>query len=93
MKVYIISYRLQSKKDYTGLYEQLEALPDWWHYLESTWLVATEQNANQLYNLMRPHLDQEKDDILIIQAGTDMQGWLPKDAWEWIHRNFLGLTV
>ncbi len=90
MSVYIVSYQLRKKKNYTGLFEQLKALPGWLHYLDSTWLIATEEGANQLYNRLSPHLDQE-DSILIIQAGTDMQGWLPKDAWKWIHQNLLGL--
>lgn len=90
MNVYIVSYELRTKKNHIGLFEQLKASPSWWHYLDSTWLVATHENANQLCDRLRPHLDQE-DSILIIQAGTDMQGWLPKDAWKWINQNLLGL--
>jgi len=91
MRVYIVSYDLRKNgKIYIGLSEQLKASPGWWHYLDSTWLVATQENANQLYNRLAPHIDQE-DSILIIQAGTEMQGWLPEDAWKWIHRELLGL--
>ena len=90
MNVYIVSYELREKKNYTGLFEQLRASPGWWHYLGSTWLIATQENANQLYNRLSPHLDT-KDSILVIQAGTEMQGWLPQDAWEWIGRELLGV--
>lgn len=90
MKTYVVSYELRKKKNYIGLYEQLKASSGWWHYIDSTWLVATEESANELYNRLKPHLDQE-DSILIIQAATDMQGWLPKDAWKWIHQTLLGL--
>lgn len=92
MSVYIVTYQLRKKKNYVGLFEQLEASPAWWHYLDSTWLVATQEDANQLCDRLAPHLDKE-DSILVIQAGTEMQGWLPEDAWKWIMRNLLGLPV
>ena len=80
--VYVVSYDLRKPgQDYKGLFDELEASPSWWHYLESTWLIATSESANELYNRLRKHLDGG-DSILIIQAGTDMQGWLPKKAWE-----------
>ena len=91
MRVYIVSYGLGKKKNHIGLFEQLQASGGWWHYLDSTWLIATQDDANQLYRRLKPHIDEQEDSILIIQAGTDMQGWLPKDAWEWIHRELLGL--
>jgi hypothetical protein len=69
----------------------LKASPGWCHYLGSTWLIATEESANQLYDRLAPHLDKEEDSILVIQAGTEMQGWLPKPAWKWINQTLLGL--
>jgi hypothetical protein len=84
--VYVVSYDLRKPgKDYTGLTEQLRYSPRWWHYLASTWLIATEESASQLYNRLAAHLDKN-DSILIIEAGNHAQGWLPKDAWEWIYR-------
>lgn len=89
--VYVVSYDLRKPgQDYEGLFDVLQASPSWWHYLESTWLIATSENANELYNRLRIYLDQG-DSILIIQAGTDMQGWLPKEAWEWVQRELLGV--
>jgi hypothetical protein len=84
--LYVVSYDLRKpNKDYTGLTEQLRNSPGWWHYLGSTWLIATSESTSQLYNRLRAHLDED-DSILIIEAGNHVQGWLPKDAWEWIHQ-------
>ena len=84
--VYVVSYDLRKPgKNYIGLTEQLQASPRWWHYLTSTWLIATSESATQLYNRLVPHLDKG-DSILIIEAGNRIQGWLPKDAWEWIQK-------
>ena len=89
--VYIVSYDLRNrKKNYIGLTEQLQYSPRWWHYLQSTWLVSTEESASQLYNRLSAHLDSD-DSILIIEAGNHAQGWLPKDAWEWIHKEIPNL--
>ena len=86
MRVYIVSYELGKNKSHIGLFEQLKASPAWWHYLDSIWLIATQGNAKQLYNRLKPHLDEVEDSILVIEAGADLYGWLPKDAWEWIKR-------
>ena len=87
MVVYVVSYDLRKPgRDYKGLSEALQSSPGWWHYLESTWLIVTSESAGELYNRLVPHLDKG-DSILVIQAGSDRQGWLPKDAWNWIQQN------
>jgi hypothetical protein len=85
MKLYIVSYALQKNKNYTGLFEQLKASPAWWHYLDSTWLIATYLSANELCERLTPHLAQG-DRILIIKAGAEGAALLPEDAVEWIRR-------
>ena len=90
MAVYVVSYDLRKPgRDYKGLSDELQHSPDWWHYLESTWLISTREDANQLYNRLREHLDVD-DSILIVQAGTDVQGWLPEEAHKWIQRSLSG---
>jgi hypothetical protein len=94
MRVYIVAYDLRKKgKDYIGLSEQLKFSPGWWHYLDSTWLIVTQEDANQLCRRLKPHIDEQEDRILVIEAGTDSQGWLPEDAWKWIQRVLLGQRV
>ena len=84
--VYIVSYDLKKPgRDYVGLIEQLQNSLRWWHYLESTWLIATSESPSELYNRLSAHLDSG-DNILIIEAGNHIYGILPKKAWEWICR-------
>lgn len=88
MKVYVVSYDLKKPdKDYSGLIEKIKKSSQWWHYLKSTWLIYTDETAEELFRRLRPHIDSD-DYILIIEAGRDRQGWLPKDAWKWIHERF-----
>ncbi len=48
-RVFAVNYDLRAKKkpDYEGLFRELKNSPRWWHHLESTWLIWTEENAGQ----------------------------------------------
>jgi len=85
--LYIVTYDLRTpKRDYEGLYEQLKNSSSWWHYLESSWLIDTTESAEDIFNRLRAHIDNN-DFILIIRVGKDRHGWLPKKAWEWIQEH------
>jgi hypothetical protein len=87
MKAYAINYDLKVPgRDYAGLFKAIKASPKWWHYLESTWLVMTDENPTQIWTRLSPHVDKS-DRVLIIEVRDNAQGWLPKDAWDWIHTN------
>lgn len=87
-KVYVVSYDFHQPDPtrYEGLFSALKGFAGWWHFLSGTWLVATELPASQIFERLRPHID-EKVNILILEAGRDFSGWLPKEAWEWIKAN------
>jgi hypothetical protein len=84
--IYAINYDLkQPGRDYSGLYGAIKSCGFWWHYLGSTWLVDTNLKADGIWNRIRSHIDQN-DYVLIIGVTRDHQGWLPKDAWDWINQ-------
>ncbi len=84
MNVYSISYDLKTPgRDYTGLYEAIKQIGDWWHYLDSTWLVYSQANAEAIFKHLSPHIDKN-DFVLITVIGKDYNGWLPQEAWDWI---------
>jgi hypothetical protein len=86
-KAYCISYDLKtSNRNYADLFDALKKSPKWWHFLESTWLIQTAETPNQIWERLAPHIDR-KDFLLIIEVKDNVQGWLPKDAWNWIHSN------
>lgn len=86
-KVYSVSYDLGApNRDYSGLYEALKASANWWHYLQSTWLIKTTEGPEQLWNRLSSHLDKD-DRVLIIEVRANYQGWLSDEAWEWIKEN------
>lgn len=86
-KAFSINYDLkQPGRDYTGLFDAIKQSSKWWHYLDSTWIVQTTEGANEVYQRLRAHID-DNDFLLVIEVRDNSQGWLPKDAWDWIHAN------
>lgn len=83
-KAYSITYDLKVPgRDYSGLYKAIKASQKWWHYLDSTWLIVTSETAEEIWNRLASHIDKN-DYLLIIEVKNNVQGWLPKDAWNWI---------
>jgi len=83
-KLYAVIYELRiTHRDYASLHNAIKGLGNWWHHLPSTWLVYTTQTAAEIWRRLQPHIDQN-DSMLIIEVGSDSQGWLPKTAWDWI---------
>lgn len=91
--VYLVTYDLNKPgKDYTGLYQAIKDASDgnWWHYLDSTWLIRTQSSsANAVFQKIQPHLDSN-DRCLVIEVTRNYQGWLDKDAWDYIKNHLLG---
>lgn len=83
-----ISYDLKAPgRDYTPLYTAIKGVGSaWWHYLQSTWIVDVPNGTalSEVNERLRCHLDQ--NDRLLVSKLTSpyYDGWLPRDAWDWI---------
>ncbi len=87
MKAFLVTYDLKAPlRNYNGLYDALKKCPKWWHFLESSWIVLTDETPTDLWNRFAPSIDSN-DFLLIIEVRDNVQGWLPKKAWDWIHEN------
>ncbi len=87
MPVYCVSYDLKGpNRDYESLIEALQSEGRWWRFLESTWLISTDETPSDLWKRLSPTITR-KDCILIIEVRNNAQGWLPREAWEWIRNN------
>jgi hypothetical protein len=83
--IYAINYDLKRPgQNYEALYAAIKSCGDWCHHLGSTWLVDTSLDATGVWNTLSPHVDKN-DFFLVIGVTRDYQGWLPKDAWEWLN--------
>ena len=87
MRAYSITYDLKHPgRDYSGLYVAIKSCGPWWHYLESTWIVVTNETSVQVWNRIAPTIDKN-DFLLIIEVKNNKEGWLPNDAWDWLNQN------
>lgn len=87
MTVYCVSYDLnKSGQNYAALYNELKASLSWWHQLDSTWLIHTNESADQLSSRLLRHLDQN-DRLLVIKVVRPYQGFHTEQAWQWIRQH------
>lgn len=85
--ILIVTYDLkQPAASYSGLYEVLKSKRSWWHYMSNTWLIATDDAPQDLFDEIKPYL-QKGDRILITTFSRPCQGWLSQKAWDWIKRH------
>ncbi|MGN6753026.1 MAG: hypothetical protein ACTHJJ_10795 [Intrasporangium sp.] len=89
MAVRLITYDLKRPgRTYAKLQDEIKSAGDWWHYLDSTWLVDTSLTCNALADRLHRHTSTG-DCLLVVDVSRDeKQGWLPQDAWEWINRHW-----
>ena len=86
-KLYNVSYDLNKPgKNYDSLHEELKKSLNWWHHLDSTWLILTNETAEQLWNRISIHVDKN-DTVLIMEVRKPASGWLTQQAWDWINQN------
>jgi hypothetical protein len=89
MACLLITYDLNTPgQDYKALHEVIKTLgTSWWHHLDSTWLVAATLTPSQAWDKIATVADKNDNFLIVNITGDATQGWLPKDAWEWIRAN------
>ena len=95
--IYLVSYDLAPRQLPNGgrrvfgpretamypFHQELERSPSWWHYIDKTWLISTDETLEQLSQRLRQHLGPE-DMLLITRFSSECAGVLPPEAWDWI---------
>jgi hypothetical protein len=71
MKTYLIGYDLnKSGQNYTDLIEKIKTIGNWWHHLDSTWIVKSNSSAEQIRDFLRPYIDQN-DELLVVRLNVE----------------------
>jgi hypothetical protein len=74
MKTYMIGYDLsRPHQDYAKLIEAIKSYANWWHCLDSTWLIKTGQTATQIRDYLRQYIDN--NDELLVAGLTGESAW------------------
>jgi len=83
--VILVSYDLHKPvKDYEKLHVAIKNLGNWWHYLESVWLIETNSSASDIGKHLIQFIDKD-DRLTAIRVSKDYDGWLPTEAWNWLN--------
>jgi hypothetical protein len=77
MKSFLIGYDLNKPRandDYKDLIAKIESLSGtWWHHLDSTWIIKTDQTAKYIRDALAPYLDSG-DELLVVEL-TGVGAW------------------
>ena len=56
---------------------------NWYHCLPDSFFIVSNKTANDLTTIFR-QFTQDRGRFLILDVNTDRNGWLPKQAWEFM---------
>lgn len=71
MKSYLIGYDLNKKgQDYDGLISKIKEFPNWWHHLDSTWIIKTNKTSVEVRDLLLPYIDNN-DELLVVHLSGE----------------------
>ena len=76
MATFMIGYDIHPSKGetYDELIEAIKLVgSNWWHHLDSTWVVVSQQTAVQIRNALSPHL--KGDDQLLVAKLNGSAAW------------------
>jgi len=85
-----ITYDLNSPgQKYAELYEAIKAQGDWWHHMESTWIVITSKSPSEVFEALNAHIDGTDCAFVVDISGQPYSGWRKQESWDWL-REFVG---
>ena len=90
-KLYLLTFDVPpSSKGLTELHNLIDndpAITDWMHHIKTTYFIVSTKTAQQLADNFKGVLGNENYIVVQIRRPYGRQGWLNKDAWEWLSKN------
>jgi hypothetical protein len=91
MTIYMIGYDLHPKvgESYDELIAAIKSVgTDWWHCLDSTWLVVTAKTSVQVRDELWRHMKAD-DQLLVVAYAPHNSAWagFQGDCQEWLKKN------
>jgi hypothetical protein len=89
MTIYVIGYDIHPKQGetYTNLIEAIKSLGNWWHCLDSTWLISSNLTVTHIRDFLWQHMRQ--DDQLLVLTYTRDAAWngFSEECSTWLSTN------
>ena len=73
MSTYLIGYDLnrpRGNNDYSELIAAIKTIGAWWHHLDSTWIVKSDNTAVWIRDLLKPYVDSG-DELLVVKLSGE----------------------
>ena len=76
-------------QDYSSLVKALKAYPNWWHHLDSTWVIKNflTWTAVQIRDDLTPHMDSNDELLVVRLAGEGAWKGFPQVGSDWLMTN------
>jgi hypothetical protein len=84
----LVGYDLNSPgQDYENLIERLKAVgSNWWHHLDSTWLIKTTMSPKELREDLKPYVDAD-DELLVVDVTGASWAARGLSSYDWLQDN------
>lgn len=89
MNTIFVGYDLnKTGQDYSKLVKRLKEYGTWWHHLDSTWLIKTEQTAVEVRNVLAKLIDAN-DELLVMGVTGRSAAWrgFSEKGSDWLKKN------
>ncbi|MEP3211154.1 MAG: CRISPR-associated protein Cas2 [Maribacter sp.] len=87
-KSYLIGYDLnKSGQDYKTLIEQIKKLGNWWHCLDSTFIVKSSSTASLIRDHLKKFIDSNDELLILCLTGEGAWTGFSKECSDWLRKN------
>ena len=88
MKTYLVGYDLNKPgQDYSDLFKAIKAIGNWWHGLDSTWIVKTNLSAGEIRDRLKPPVTDQNDHLVVVRLEGDWASWHTEETNKWFTEN------
>jgi hypothetical protein len=77
MATILIAYDIHPTKGevFDNLIERIQSLGDWWHHLESTWIVRCAHSPREIRDQLKSYIGTD-DQLLVLEISGDTAEWV-----------------
>lgn len=89
MSLLLVTYDLQAPgRNYDDVYTQLKSYDNWWHHIESVWIVVTDKTPSQVRDDLMARADRN-DKILVVDISNRPAAWtgIVEKGSTWLKNN------
>src|SRR5262249_3518629 len=88
MSTYLVCYDLNKPgQDYSDLINAIKAYGTWWHHLDSTWIIQTNQTAQQIRDNLVAHIDANDELLVVGSSGEGAWSGFNEKGSRWLDDN------